>query len=42
MNSVQVLDTSNLEACGGTLARGDCGVGKEIFPDLDAVNDKSQ
>lgn len=34
MDSVKVLDESDLEAGGGTLARGDRGVGEEILPNL--------
>jgi hypothetical protein len=38
VNSVQVLDKSDLEACSGTLARRNCGVSKEVLPDLQMIS----
>ena len=34
VNSVEVLDASDLEACGRALAGSDRGVGEEVLPDL--------
>ena len=34
VSRVDVLDHGDLVASGGTLARDDGGVGKEVFPDL--------
>lgn len=35
VNSVEVLDASDLEASGTTLAGSDGRIGEEVFPDLD-------
>lgn len=37
VSRVDVLDESNLEAGGTTLAGDDGGVGKEVFPDLQSL-----
>lgn len=38
VDSVEVLDAGDLEASGGTLARGDRGVGKEVLPDAEPAS----
>lgn len=34
VNSVEVLDTGDLEASSAALARSDGGIGEEVLPDL--------